>query len=127
MHHPENGIDLSAQVALVKRKARPWKAIIALVLAIAAAVVSHESRFDYTHPGFHSLYSASPRTYDLIDYGAALLVRNQMSPALLAEALETIAKAHSEAASAGGYLSSHPATAARLKRLRDLAASVEAK
>jgi small-conductance mechanosensitive channel len=73
VHHPQNGIDLSAQVALVKRKTRPWKAIIALVLAIAAAVVSHESRFDYTHPGFHSLYNASPRTYDLVDYGAALL------------------------------------------------------
>jgi small-conductance mechanosensitive channel len=73
VHHPENGIDLSAQVALVKRKTRPWKAIIALVLAIAAAVVSHESRFDYTHPGFHSLYTASPRTYDLVDYGAAIL------------------------------------------------------
>lgn len=73
MHHPPNGIDLSAQVALVKRKTRPWKAIIALVLAIAAAVVSHESRFDYTHPGFHSLYTASPRTYDLVDYGAAIL------------------------------------------------------
>jgi Zn-dependent protease with chaperone function len=61
------------------------------------------------------------------DYGAALLVHNQMSPALLAEALETIAKAHSEAASAGGYLASHPATAERLKRLRDLAASAAAK
>src|SRR5215469_199003 len=33
-------LDLSAQVAKVKEKTRPWKAIIALVLAIAAAVVS---------------------------------------------------------------------------------------
>jgi hypothetical protein len=33
-------IDLSAQVAMVRRKTRPWKSIIALVLAIGAASVS---------------------------------------------------------------------------------------
>ena len=32
---------LSAQVARVKRRTRPWKSIIALVLAIASAVISH--------------------------------------------------------------------------------------
>ncbi len=36
-------IDLSAQVKRVRRRTRPWRSIIALVLAIAAAVVSHES------------------------------------------------------------------------------------
>ena len=40
MHSP-NGIqvELSAQVERVKRRTRPWKSIIVLVLAIAAAVV----------------------------------------------------------------------------------------
>lgn len=40
----ERQIDLSAQVARVKHKARPWKSIIALVLAIASAVISHAAR-----------------------------------------------------------------------------------
>ncbi len=71
--HPPNGIDLSAQVALVKRKTRPWKAIIALVLAIAAAVVSHESRRDYSQSDLHSLYTASHMTYELVADGAAIL------------------------------------------------------
>ena len=33
-------VQLSAQVERVKRKTRPWKSIIALLLAIAAAVIS---------------------------------------------------------------------------------------
>src|SRR5262245_20338423 len=33
-------LDLARQVAKVKRRARPWRAIIALVLAVAAAIVS---------------------------------------------------------------------------------------
>jgi small-conductance mechanosensitive channel len=42
----QNGrqIDLSTQVDRVKRKTRPWKSIIALLLAIAAAVISHQAR-----------------------------------------------------------------------------------
>ncbi len=42
----QNGkqIDLSEQVELVKRKTRPWKSIIALVLAIAAADISRRAR-----------------------------------------------------------------------------------
>ena len=41
----QNGkqIDLSAHVERVKRKTRPWKSIIALLLAIAAAVISHRA------------------------------------------------------------------------------------
>jgi small-conductance mechanosensitive channel len=48
--HPGNGqqIDLSAQVAKVKAKARPWKSIIALILAIAAAGFSIWIRHDKT-------------------------------------------------------------------------------
>jgi small-conductance mechanosensitive channel len=42
----ERQIDLSAQVARVKRRTRPWKSIIALVLAIAAAVISNRARVD---------------------------------------------------------------------------------
>ena len=44
----QNGrqIDLSAQVERVKRRTRPWKAIIALLFAIAAGVLSHQARHD---------------------------------------------------------------------------------
>ena len=44
----QNGrqIDLSEQVERVKRKTRPWKAIIALLFAIAAAVISDQARHD---------------------------------------------------------------------------------
>src|SRR5260370_17102374 len=39
-------IDLAAQVERVKGRTRPWKSIIALLLAIAAAVVSDQARYD---------------------------------------------------------------------------------
>jgi small-conductance mechanosensitive channel len=42
-------IDLSAQVALVRRKTRPWKSIIALVLAIAAAAASGWAHSYFPH------------------------------------------------------------------------------
>ena len=42
----ERQIDLSARVARVRRKTRPWKSIIALVLAIASGVISHAARKD---------------------------------------------------------------------------------
>jgi small-conductance mechanosensitive channel len=44
----QNGrqIDLSTQVERVKRKTRPWKSIIALLLAIASAVLSRQARND---------------------------------------------------------------------------------
>lgn len=49
--HLQDGpqLDLSAQVAKVKARTRPWKSIIALVLAIAAAVISEAKRHDFTH------------------------------------------------------------------------------
>jgi Zn-dependent protease with chaperone function len=59
------------------------------------------------------------------DYAAALLLHNGMSPALLADALERLAKLHPEL-SKGGYLASHPSTDERLRRLRMLAASFTA-
>jgi Zn-dependent protease with chaperone function len=51
------------------------------------------------------------------DYAAAVLRLNGMSPGLLADALDKLAKSHREAAGAG-YLSSHPATDARMRHLR---------
>jgi hypothetical protein len=46
-------IDLSAQVAMVRRKTRPWKSIIALVLAICSAAASGwaHSRFPHFFKG----------------------------------------------------------------------------
>lgn len=45
--------DLSVQVARVRVKARPWKSIIALVLAIAAAATS-----GWAHGHFHHFFSS---------------------------------------------------------------------
>ncbi|MGH3228149.1 MAG: mechanosensitive ion channel domain-containing protein [Streptosporangiaceae bacterium] len=50
----ERQIDLSAKVAQVKRRTRPWKSIIALLLAIAAAVISRTAYGDS-----HALWTAS--------------------------------------------------------------------
>jgi Zn-dependent protease with chaperone function len=55
------------------------------------------------------------------DYAAALLLRNGMSPALLAAALDKLAKSKAGAGK-GGYLSSHPSTDERMRHLRQLAA-----
>ncbi len=57
----QNGmqIDLSAQVERVKRRTRPWKSIIALLLAIAAAVISDQARYD-SRP----IFSATNHTTD---------------------------------------------------------------
>ncbi|MGH3252990.1 MAG: mechanosensitive ion channel family protein, partial [Trebonia sp.] len=45
-------LDLSAQVAMVRRKTRPWKSIIALVLAIGAAATS-----GWAHARFHHFFA----------------------------------------------------------------------
>jgi small-conductance mechanosensitive channel len=47
--HLQDGpqLDLSAQVARVKAKTRPWKSIIALVLAIAAAITCEWKRREF--------------------------------------------------------------------------------
>jgi small-conductance mechanosensitive channel len=42
-------IDLSAQVAIVRAKTRPWKSIIALIFAIAAAIASGWARGHVHH------------------------------------------------------------------------------
>lgn len=56
------------------------------------------------------------------DYGAAVLMNNGMSPALLADALKKISASH-PGPSGGGYLSSHPSTDERLRHLGALAAA----
>src|SRR5258708_3441685 len=56
------------------------------------------------------------------DYGAALLMHNGLSPALLANPLTKLAESQS-ATSKGGYLSSHPSTDERMRHLRMLGAS----
>jgi Zn-dependent protease with chaperone function len=56
------------------------------------------------------------------DYGATLLMKNGLSPALLADALRKLIASHPEA-SDEGYLASHPSTEARMRHLRALAAA----
>lgn len=66
--HLQDGpqLDLPAQVAKVKQKARPWKAIIALILAIAAAAVS-----SWAHRYFHDYFQSSNIQYQVIAAGCA--------------------------------------------------------
>jgi len=64
----EKQIDLSAQVERVKRKTRPWKSIIALLLAIACAAISHAARRDS-----HTIYTVSHLTNQFIAAGTAAL------------------------------------------------------
>src|ERR1700684_1498626 len=47
--HDGPQLDLSAQVARVRAKTRPWKSIIALVLAIGAVVTSSWARSHFHH------------------------------------------------------------------------------
>jgi Zn-dependent protease with chaperone function len=56
------------------------------------------------------------------NYGAALLLRNGMSPGLLADALIKLTGLHPESSN-GGYLANHPSTDVRIRRLRLLAAA----
>jgi small-conductance mechanosensitive channel len=61
-------VDLSARVAQVKRKTRPWKSIIALVLAIAFAVISDAARHDSKF-----LWNTSHNVNQIISIGSAVL------------------------------------------------------
>jgi small-conductance mechanosensitive channel len=66
--HDAKQVDLSAQVERVKRKTRPWKSIIALLLAIAAAVISHRARHSKS-----TLFNTGYLTNQFIIYGTAVL------------------------------------------------------
>jgi small-conductance mechanosensitive channel len=61
--HMQDGpqLDLSAQVALVKAKTRPWKAIIALILAIAAGIAS-----GWAHGHFRQFFLPGDVQYQII-------------------------------------------------------------
>lgn len=61
--HMQDGpqLDLSAQVAKVKAKTRPWKAIIALILAIAAGVTS-----GWAHGSFQHFLASHAVQYQII-------------------------------------------------------------
>jgi small-conductance mechanosensitive channel len=63
-------IDLQGKVQTVRRKTRPWKAIIALLLAIAAAVVAYQAR---ARRGFFYDTGTSEIIKDLVSSGAAIL------------------------------------------------------
>lgn len=54
-------IDLSAQVAMVRAKTRPWKSIIALVLAIGSAVAS-----GWAHSSFHHFFTGSDFVHQIV-------------------------------------------------------------
>jgi hypothetical protein len=60
-------IDLSAQVAKVKAKTRPWKSIIALVLAIGAAAAS-----GWAHNSFHRFLTNEDVPKQIIAIGLAV-------------------------------------------------------
>ena len=59
--------DLSAQVAMVKAKTRPWKSIIALVLAIGAASVS-----GWAHGHFRNFFATSELVNQVVAAGTAV-------------------------------------------------------
>jgi len=60
-------LDLSAQVAMVKAKTRPWKAIIALILAIAAAAAS-----GWAHSGFQHFFHGSAVVHQIVAAATAV-------------------------------------------------------
>jgi small-conductance mechanosensitive channel len=84
----QNGrqIDLSAQVERVKRKTRPWKAIIALLLAIAAAVIARQAHHgEFTGKNFDQYIAAGAAVLFLVfgstaTYGLAGKSRELLEP-----------------------------------------------
>ncbi len=60
-------LDLSAQVAMVRAKTRPWKSIIALVLAIGAATTS-----GWAHSNFHHFFGSDEVVSQIIAAAAAV-------------------------------------------------------
>jgi hypothetical protein len=60
-------LDLSAQVAMVRAKTRPWKSIIALVLAIGAAAAS-----GWAHSGFHHFFQTTDVVHQIVAAATAV-------------------------------------------------------
>jgi len=96
-----------------------------VVAAIVAGYLGDISSL-FSGLGTLLLESAYSRSFELEAdaYGARLLRHDGDSPALLAAMLEKLEKAHTakhkEAADGADWLSSHPETAARIKRLNEL-------
>jgi hypothetical protein len=68
MHLPDGPqLDLSTQVAKVKAKTRPWKAIIALILAICAAAAS-----GWAHNKFDHFLGPKEIPYQILAIGLAV-------------------------------------------------------
>jgi small-conductance mechanosensitive channel len=68
MHLPDGPqLDLSEQVAKVRARTRPWRSIIALVLAIAAGATS-----DWAHRPFHEFFTTDHIPRQLIAAGGAV-------------------------------------------------------
>jgi len=68
MHLPDGPqLDLSTQVAKVKAKTRPWKAIIALILAICAAAAS-----GWAHNKFAHFLGTKEVPYQILAIGLAV-------------------------------------------------------
>jgi small-conductance mechanosensitive channel len=65
--HDGPQLDLSAQVAKVQARARPWRSIIALVLAIAAAAAS-----EWAQRGFRDFFDSAGVPQQLITAGCAV-------------------------------------------------------
>jgi Zn-dependent protease with chaperone function len=106
--HRHDGLRLILQGAAIAAFVTFYVGDSSNVLAIASTVV------------VQARYSQSlERQAD--DYGIAVLLHNGMSPSLLADALEKLAANRPNLT--GGYLSSHPPTAERIRHLRMLAAA----
>jgi hypothetical protein len=60
-------LDLSAQVAMVRAKTRPWKSIIALVLAIGAAVTS-----GWAHSPFQHFFETDDVVHEIVAAATAV-------------------------------------------------------
>ena len=65
--HDGPQLDLSAQVAMVRAKTRPWKSIIALVLAIGAAITS-----GWAHSNFHHFFGSDEVVSQVIAAASAV-------------------------------------------------------
>ncbi len=87
-------IDLTGKVETVRRKTRPWKSIIALLFAIAAAVIAHQARdhitrgkeplFHLTAFGTHFVWIGTAVAFGVLGsmatYGLAGKTRQLMEP-----------------------------------------------
>lgn len=60
------------------------------------------------------------------EYGSGVMLANGLSPTLLADALQQLSRSHPDTAGVA-YLTSHPPTAERMRRLRELAQSASAR